>query len=330
MHDGELAVTAWERLVPVEAEPDWRAVGQMVARVHALTVDDLPPAYPVPHGEDFPWWQFDELLADVGELLDPAARRGIEAAIDRHGRWAEGVDRVVCHGDVHPGNVVATTSGTVLLDWDLLCLAPAAWDHSAMLTWASRWGGPPQWYDEFAAGYGRSMERRPRGRVARRAPAGRGHADAAAGRPGRPGGDARGPAAAGVLAWRPRGADVDAGVSEQTEKVLAAADLRSADARSSEERMPELKTEAELAVMREAGQIVAAALDAARRHAAVGVSLRELDEVAAGGHRRPRGAAAVPELPPALGAVAVSRRDLRERQRRRRARHPVRSAARRR
>jgi methionyl aminopeptidase len=45
--------------------------------------------------------------------------------------------------------------------------------------------------------------------------------------------------------------------------------------------MPELKTEAELAVMREAGQIVAAALDAVRRRAAVGVTLRELDEVAA-------------------------------------------------
>ena len=45
--------------------------------------------------------------------------------------------------------------------------------------------------------------------------------------------------------------------------------------------MPELKTEAELALMREAGQIVAAALDAARRRAGVGVTLRELDEVAA-------------------------------------------------
>lgn len=158
VHGGELAVSAWERLVPVSSEPDWRAAGQMVARVHGLTVDDLPRAYPVPNGEDFPWWQFDELLADVGELLDPAARRGIDAAIDRHGRWADGAERVVCHGDVHPGNVVATTSGTVLLDWDLLCLAPAAWDHSAMLTWASRWGGPRQWYVDFAAGYGRSME----------------------------------------------------------------------------------------------------------------------------------------------------------------------------
>jgi methionyl aminopeptidase len=45
--------------------------------------------------------------------------------------------------------------------------------------------------------------------------------------------------------------------------------------------MPELKTEAQIATMREAGQIVAAALDAVRRHAAVGVTLRELDEVAA-------------------------------------------------
>ncbi len=42
-----------------------------------------------------------------------------------------------------------------------MCLAPAAWDHSALLTWASRWGGPPQWYGEFAAGYGRSMEQDP-------------------------------------------------------------------------------------------------------------------------------------------------------------------------
>jgi methionyl aminopeptidase len=45
--------------------------------------------------------------------------------------------------------------------------------------------------------------------------------------------------------------------------------------------MPELKTESEIALMREAGQIVAAALEAARRRAAIGVSLRELDDLAA-------------------------------------------------
>lgn len=46
--------------------------------------------------------------------------------------------------------------------------------------------------------------------------------------------------------------------------------------------MVELRTEAELAVMREAGRVVATGLAAVREAAAVGVSLRELDEVAAG------------------------------------------------
>ncbi|GAA2253209.1 MULTISPECIES: type I methionyl aminopeptidase [Kitasatospora] len=44
--------------------------------------------------------------------------------------------------------------------------------------------------------------------------------------------------------------------------------------------MVEIKTDAALDAMREAGRVVADALDAVRRTAAVGVSLRELDEVA--------------------------------------------------
>lgn len=46
--------------------------------------------------------------------------------------------------------------------------------------------------------------------------------------------------------------------------------------------MVELKTDGELAVMREAGRLVATALTAVRAAAAAGVSLLELDEVAAG------------------------------------------------
>ncbi|KEI43859.1 type I methionyl aminopeptidase [Saccharopolyspora rectivirgula] len=44
--------------------------------------------------------------------------------------------------------------------------------------------------------------------------------------------------------------------------------------------MIELKTKSEVEAMREAGRVVARALQAVREHAAVGVSLRELDEVA--------------------------------------------------
>jgi methionyl aminopeptidase len=46
--------------------------------------------------------------------------------------------------------------------------------------------------------------------------------------------------------------------------------------------MVELKTEADLDAMREAGRVVARALAAMREHAAVGVSLLELDEIARG------------------------------------------------
>ena len=86
-----------------------------------------------------------------------AAREGLEAVIDRHRRWHEFDQVVVCHGDVHPGNVLMTTDGPVLLDWDLLCLAPPGWDHGPMLLFADRWGGRPGEYDEFARGYGRSL-----------------------------------------------------------------------------------------------------------------------------------------------------------------------------
>ncbi|MBO8193900.1 M24 family metallopeptidase, partial [Streptomyces oryzae] len=44
--------------------------------------------------------------------------------------------------------------------------------------------------------------------------------------------------------------------------------------------MVEIKTESALEAMREAGRVVAQALAAAREAAAVGVSLRELDEAA--------------------------------------------------
>lgn len=153
---GELTVTAWEYLEAVEAEPDWRAIGQMVATVHSLPESAIPADYPVPPGERFAWWQFDDLLAELDDALDDAARSGLVRTIERHRRWADGVERVVCHGDVHPGNVVMTADGPVLIDWDLMCLGPIGWDH-AMLLRLPRWGWPARWYDEFAAGYGQSL-----------------------------------------------------------------------------------------------------------------------------------------------------------------------------
>jgi aminoglycoside phosphotransferase (APT) family kinase protein len=64
---------------------------------------------------------------------------------------------VVCHGDVHPGNVIQSSEGPVLLDWDLLCCGPPGWDHAPLMTWSQRWGGEPGIYESFAEGIGRSM-----------------------------------------------------------------------------------------------------------------------------------------------------------------------------
>lgn len=156
--EGGLAATCWQALNDSGAPIDWRAVGAIVRRVHALDGADLPVGYPVPPPTAFPWWDFDALLADVGGEIDAAARAGLERTIERNAAWRD-LDGmlVVCHGDVHPGNVVMTADGPVLIDWDLMCTAPAGWDHAMLLTLATRWGGDPGVYPEFAAGYGESL-----------------------------------------------------------------------------------------------------------------------------------------------------------------------------
>lgn len=155
--DGSLTASCWERLDADPGAPiEWRELGGMVARLHALGDELVPAGYPCPPATSFPWWDLDAALAELGPDLDDAAASGLAAAVERHAWWrdASRSEAVVCHGDVHPGNVVQTVDGPVLLDWDLLCRAPRGWDHGPMMTWAQRWGGPVGEYEAFAAGYG--------------------------------------------------------------------------------------------------------------------------------------------------------------------------------
>ncbi len=154
VEDGEHAVTVWERLEPSDAPIDWTAVGAIVRRVHELPASVVPDAYPAPSPAAFPWWDFPALLAETADRIDGRARAGLEAAIDRWPNWDRFEHTAVCHGDVHPGNVIMTADGPVLIDWDLLCRAPRGWDHGPMMTWSERWGGEPGTYEALAAGYG--------------------------------------------------------------------------------------------------------------------------------------------------------------------------------
>ncbi len=139
---------------------DWATVGEMIARLHLVDPGDIVGGYPLPFCGDFPWWDFTSVMNEVGGDLDRRSHAAIEAAI---ARCVPLLDQqrtgsaVVCHGDVHPGNVIQSAQGPVLLDWDLVCRGPAAWDHAPLMTWTERWGGEVGIYEAFAAGYGRSL-----------------------------------------------------------------------------------------------------------------------------------------------------------------------------
>lgn len=142
---------------------DWTEVGEMVARLHRVDLGQAAAGYPVPFCGDFPWWNFAGLLAEVGADLDAESRAAMEHAVQRdlpllsERRNASHHRSVLCHGDVHPGNVLQSAAGPVLLDWDLVCSGPAAWDHAPLMTWSERWGAEVGIYEAFAEGYGRSF-----------------------------------------------------------------------------------------------------------------------------------------------------------------------------
>jgi Ser/Thr protein kinase RdoA (MazF antagonist) len=150
------AITGWERVEPIAEPVDWVAIGRAVRRVHSLPVEQVPVGYPVPDPSSFPWWDFDGMLAELSDAIDDAALSGLRAALRRGAGWQRDIARgaVLCHGDVHPGNVLMTVDGPLLIDWDLLCVANPAWDHAMLATYAERWGGDPAVLAGFTAGYG--------------------------------------------------------------------------------------------------------------------------------------------------------------------------------
>ena len=157
--DGGLSVTAWQRIdIHPDAPVDWERVGAMVRVVHSI--DPLTIDHPLPFCADFPWWNVTEMLAEA-DVLDAPTRDALQADIQRHQWWIDVARQqppTLCHGDVHPGNVVVDGDGPVLLDWDLLCIGPPEWDHAALWTWTARWGGEPGIYERFATGYGADVD----------------------------------------------------------------------------------------------------------------------------------------------------------------------------
>ncbi len=165
-HD-EVEITFWEFINhDAHHNVDWRHIGSVARRLHDLDPQIVATFYPLPMATSFPWWDFDRLLAELGSSLDSSDLDVLKS------RWhslqpffisAQNVyssptsgQMALCHGDIHPGNVIVNrlTGRPILIDWDLLSVAPREWDHAALLTWTQRWGGNATIYPEFATGYG--------------------------------------------------------------------------------------------------------------------------------------------------------------------------------
>lgn len=164
---GDATLSLWEHIDADQRRPiDFEQLGEVVARLHRVEPADLSDVVALPFCGDPAWLAVEQRLAEVeaANLLEAdglaALRReavGLRGWHDRARREA----LVVCHGDVHPLNVLMRGDDVVLIDWDAICLGPSAWDHAPLMTWGERWGGAPEAYPAFARGYGADLRESP-------------------------------------------------------------------------------------------------------------------------------------------------------------------------
>jgi Phosphotransferase enzyme family len=88
---------------------------------------------------------------DVGVLRRELS--AVEAALT-----ADDSPAIVAHGDLHTGNVVVGSDGPRLVDFDLISLAPPAWDLSPLRVQVRRFGRASTAWDELIRGYGAELE----------------------------------------------------------------------------------------------------------------------------------------------------------------------------
>jgi Ser/Thr protein kinase RdoA (MazF antagonist) len=160
-------VSAWEFVSPDPHRPiDFEQLGDVVARLHRIAPGRLEDVVALPFCGDAEWLQVERLLdrAEAAGVVDAPGLAALRRAAAALGDWHEQARRappVVCHGDVHPHNVLMRGDQVVIVDWDAICLGPRAWDHAPLIPWAERYGGAPATYPHFARGYGADLRGSP-------------------------------------------------------------------------------------------------------------------------------------------------------------------------
>jgi Ser/Thr protein kinase RdoA (MazF antagonist) len=160
-------LSLWEYVHADARRPiDFEQLGETVARLHRIAPSRLNDVVALPFCGDATWLAIEDnlALAEAAEVVGPEGLAALRRECRALRGWQERAREdslVVCHGDVHPQNVLMRGHEVVILDWDTICIGPPAWDHAALITWADRWGGAAETYPDFARGYGADLRSSP-------------------------------------------------------------------------------------------------------------------------------------------------------------------------
>jgi aminoglycoside phosphotransferase (APT) family kinase protein len=142
--DGHV-VTRWHWAERDDSPTTVRDVGAAVHALHRIGRSDLDVAGfgPVPWCGESPWLAIDDRLDHLHGQIPTEWHDALSNAWSRLSGWegaARSQPQVLVHGDVQPGNIGVGAGKAVLLDWDLVSVGPAAFDHAPLLTWTDRCG----------------------------------------------------------------------------------------------------------------------------------------------------------------------------------------------
>jgi Ser/Thr protein kinase RdoA (MazF antagonist) len=151
--DGRL-VTFWELVTETEEPKSTADLGTILARFHALP----RPSFPLP--------KFDPFSVVPPRLAKPGDARPADVTYlaDLHRQLVESYAALefptpfgLIHGDAHRSNLLASESGVLLSDFEVVAFGPREWDLTPTAVSVERFGLPAQEYAQFVQAYGRDV-----------------------------------------------------------------------------------------------------------------------------------------------------------------------------
>jgi Ser/Thr protein kinase RdoA (MazF antagonist) len=147
-------VTFWELVVETAAEKTTADLGGILARFHALP----SPPFALPPFDPFSVVPARLALAGDADPEDVAFLTDLlDQLVETYQSLEFPTSHGLIHGDAHRSNLLATASGVLLSDFDVVAFGPREWDLTPTALAADRFGLPRDEYAAFAKAYGRDV-----------------------------------------------------------------------------------------------------------------------------------------------------------------------------